>query len=132
MAVVVSGIGCDMVRTQDGAIVHQDSQAGAGGVPVSPVDVVEQATRDLAPLAGLLPYGSALIAALLTGTGLYRKFKPTIDGFGVMVNAIEKLPQEAKSAYKANLASSGAMTDKTKIAISRLKLSQSAKARTGA
>ena len=73
------------------------------GSVILPEDVIDQAVTTLTPLASLVPYGSALVAALLTGTGLYRKYKPSIVALEEIVNTVENLPDEAKAVFKSNM-----------------------------
>lgn len=112
-------IGCGMVQDKTGRLMHKaDVPLGVEVTPVLPEDVVDKVIKDVAPFAGLLPYGYSLLAAAGAGAGLYRKYKPMIGSFKSMVRAIELLPKEIKDAYKTEVI----MGTRERLAVTKEKL----------
>ena len=119
MVVVLVGmvIGCNLVKTPDGRIIHASQ---GPGTPIPTDVVIEQVARDVAPLAPFVPYGSAVVAAVLAGVGIYRKNKPQVDALKEIVANVEKLPDDAKKAFKDEMDKLG-MTVNSQIAVKKLK-----------
>ena len=117
IGVLLAVAGCNLVKTPDGKIIHASQ---GPGTPIPTDVVIEQVARDVAPLAPFVPYGSAVVAAILAGVGIYRKNKPQVDVLKEIVTNVEKLPDDAKKAFKDEMDKLG-MTVNSQIAVKKLK-----------
>jgi len=75
----------------------------ADGTTLPPEDAIDQVVATLSPFAHLVPYGSAMVAALVTGTGLYRKYRPSIKALEEIVKNVETFPKTAKTSFKQHM-----------------------------